>query len=28
LTIVDYPSQPWLEGVGAWKLFPDMQPDR
>jgi NAD(P)-dependent dehydrogenase (short-subunit alcohol dehydrogenase family) len=26
LTIVDYPSQPWLEAVGAWKLFPDMQP--
>jgi NAD(P)-dependent dehydrogenase (short-subunit alcohol dehydrogenase family) len=22
LTIVDYPSQPWLEAVGAWKLFP------
>ncbi len=26
LTVVDYPSQPWLKGVGAWKLFPDMQP--
>lgn len=22
LTITDYPSQPWLEAVGAWKLFP------
>jgi NAD(P)-dependent dehydrogenase (short-subunit alcohol dehydrogenase family) len=28
LTIVDYPSQPWLEGVGAWKLFPGMRPER
>jgi hypothetical protein len=28
LTIVDYPSQPWLEAVGAWKLFPDMQPPK
>lgn len=26
LTIVDYPSQPWLAAVGAWKLFPDMLP--
>jgi NAD(P)-dependent dehydrogenase (short-subunit alcohol dehydrogenase family) len=26
LTIVDYPSQPWLKAVGAWKLFSDMQP--
>ena len=26
LAITDYPSQPWLEGVGAWKLFPDAQP--
>ncbi len=22
LVITDYPSQPWLEAVGAWKLFP------
>lgn len=22
LTITDYPSLPWLEAVGAWKLFP------
>jgi NAD(P)-dependent dehydrogenase (short-subunit alcohol dehydrogenase family) len=28
LTIVDYPSQPWLEAVGAWKLFPDARPPR
>jgi NAD(P)-dependent dehydrogenase (short-subunit alcohol dehydrogenase family) len=27
LTIVDYPSQPWLQAVGAWKLFPNMRPD-
>ena len=20
--------QPWLEAVGAWKLFPDMQPPK
>ncbi|MDB6083678.1 MAG: dehydrogenase, short-chain alcohol dehydrogenase like protein [Gammaproteobacteria bacterium] len=26
LTIVDYPSQPWLQAVGTWKLFPNMQP--
>jgi len=26
LTIVDYPSQPWLEAVGAWKLFPNEPP--
>ena len=26
LTIVDYPSQPWLKAVGAWKLFPNEQP--
>jgi NAD(P)-dependent dehydrogenase (short-subunit alcohol dehydrogenase family) len=26
LTIVDYPSQPWLEAVGAWKLFADTRP--
>jgi NAD(P)-dependent dehydrogenase (short-subunit alcohol dehydrogenase family) len=26
LTIVDYPSQPWLKAVGVWKLFSDMQP--
>ena len=26
LTIVDYPSQPWLEAVGAWKLFPNERP--
>jgi NAD(P)-dependent dehydrogenase (short-subunit alcohol dehydrogenase family) len=28
LTITDYPSKPWLEGVGAWKLFPHLQPAR
>jgi len=22
LTVTDYPSQPWLDAVGAWKLFP------
>src|SRR5216684_3351031 len=27
LTIIDYPSQPWLQAVGTWKLFPNMQPD-
>jgi NAD(P)-dependent dehydrogenase (short-subunit alcohol dehydrogenase family) len=27
LTITDYPSQPWLKAAGAWKLFPDLQPD-
>jgi NAD(P)-dependent dehydrogenase (short-subunit alcohol dehydrogenase family) len=26
-TLVDYPSQPWLKAAGAWKLFPDQQPD-
>ena len=26
LTITDYPSQPWLDAEGAWKLFPQMQP--
>jgi NAD(P)-dependent dehydrogenase (short-subunit alcohol dehydrogenase family) len=26
LTITDYPSQPWLKAVGAWKLFPNEQP--
>ena len=26
LTITDYPSQPWLEAAGAWRLFPGMQP--
>jgi len=24
LTITDYPSQPWLAAVGAWKLFPQL----
>jgi NAD(P)-dependent dehydrogenase (short-subunit alcohol dehydrogenase family) len=24
LTITDYPSQPWLAAVGAWKLFADV----
>lgn len=24
LTITDYPSQPWLSAVGAWKLFPEL----
>ncbi len=24
MTITDYPSQPWLDAVGAWKLFPDL----
>ncbi len=27
LTITDYPSQPWLDAVGHWKLFPDLAPD-
>jgi NAD(P)-dependent dehydrogenase (short-subunit alcohol dehydrogenase family) len=27
LTITDYPSQPWLAAVGAWRLFPHEQPD-
>jgi NAD(P)-dependent dehydrogenase (short-subunit alcohol dehydrogenase family) len=27
LTITDYPSLPWLEAEGAWKLFPHMQPE-
>jgi NAD(P)-dependent dehydrogenase (short-subunit alcohol dehydrogenase family) len=26
LTITDYPSQPWLKAVGAWKLFPNELP--
>ena len=26
LTITDYPSQPWLEAVGAWRLFPHLRP--
>ncbi len=26
MSIVDYPSQPWLDAVGAWKLFPDAKP--
>jgi len=24
LTITDYPSQPWLEAAGTWKLFPKL----
>jgi len=24
MTITDYPSQPWLDAVGTWKLFPDL----
>jgi NAD(P)-dependent dehydrogenase (short-subunit alcohol dehydrogenase family) len=27
LTIPDYPSQPWLEAVGAWRLFPHLLPE-
>jgi NAD(P)-dependent dehydrogenase (short-subunit alcohol dehydrogenase family) len=27
LTITDYPSQPWLEAIGAWRLFPHLKPD-
>jgi NAD(P)-dependent dehydrogenase (short-subunit alcohol dehydrogenase family) len=27
LTITDYPSLPWLEAEGSWKLFPHMQPE-
>jgi NAD(P)-dependent dehydrogenase (short-subunit alcohol dehydrogenase family) len=27
MTITDYPSQPWLEAVGAWRLFPHERPD-
>ena len=27
LTITDYPSQPWLDAVGAWRLFPNLRPD-
>jgi NAD(P)-dependent dehydrogenase (short-subunit alcohol dehydrogenase family) len=27
LTITDYPSAPWLEAEGAWRLFPHMQPE-
>ena len=23
MTITDYPSQPWLDAVGSWKLFSD-----
>ena len=26
LTITDYPSLPWLEAAGAWKLFPGLLP--
>jgi NAD(P)-dependent dehydrogenase (short-subunit alcohol dehydrogenase family) len=26
LTVTDYPSQPWLDAVGAWRLFPHLQP--
>jgi NAD(P)-dependent dehydrogenase (short-subunit alcohol dehydrogenase family) len=26
LTITDYPSQPWLDAVGAWRLFPHLNP--
>lgn len=26
LTITDYPSQPWLDAVGAWRLFPHLRP--
>jgi NAD(P)-dependent dehydrogenase (short-subunit alcohol dehydrogenase family) len=26
LMITDYPSQPWLEAAGAWRLFPAMPP--
>lgn len=26
LTVTDYPSLPWLEAVGAWKLFPGLLP--
>src|SRR5215469_15607192 len=26
LTITDYPSQPWLDAVGAWRLFPHARP--
>ena len=27
LTITDYASLPWLDSVGAWKLFPPLPPD-
>ncbi len=27
LTITDYASLPWLDAVGAWKLFPPLPPD-
>jgi NAD(P)-dependent dehydrogenase (short-subunit alcohol dehydrogenase family) len=27
LTITDYPSAPWLEAEGAWRLFPHMRPE-
>jgi len=26
LTITDYPSQPWLDAVGAWRLFAHLRP--
>jgi len=26
LTITDYPSKPWLDAVGAWRLFPHRRP--
>jgi len=26
LTITDYPSQPWLDAAGAWRLFPHLRP--
>jgi NAD(P)-dependent dehydrogenase (short-subunit alcohol dehydrogenase family) len=26
LTITDYPSEPWLNAVGAWRLFPHSRP--
>jgi NAD(P)-dependent dehydrogenase (short-subunit alcohol dehydrogenase family) len=26
MCITDYPSQPWLDAVGSWKLFPDSRP--
>ena len=28
LTVTDYPSQPWLAAVGAWRLFPHLEPGR
>ena len=27
LTIIDYPSQPWLDAVGQWRLFPHLRPE-